>query len=135
MSGRLKRWRGAATVVLASLALPGAESMADEWVSQRGIFTVQYESSLEPIEINRIHSWVVVVTRDGEPVNGAGILVSGGMPEHNHGLPTRPRVTADLGDGRYQLDGIRFHMNGNWEVVIEIDADGSRDTVVINLVL
>ncbi len=57
------------------------------------------------------------------------------MPAHDHGMPTRPRVTADLGEGRYRLDGMRFHMNGDWEIVLEILADGRRDTVVIKLVL
>lgn len=134
MSGRMQRWFGsAATLVL--LMFPAADSLADEWVSQRGIFTVQYESALDPIEINRMHSWTLVVTRDGAPVEGAVIEVTGGMPVHDHGMPTRPRVTADLGDGRYQLDGMRFHMNGEWEIILEILADGRRDTVVIKLVL
>jgi hypothetical protein len=134
MSGRLKRWFGsAATLVL--LVLPVAESLADEWVSRDGIYAVQYESALDPIDINRMHSWTLVVTRDGAPVEGADINVTGGMPEHDHGMPTRPRVTADLGDGRYQLDGMRFHMNGEWEIVVEILADDRRDTVVIKLVL
>ena len=135
MSGRLKRWRGGVAAVIALLIVPGAESIAQEWNSQRGIYAVQYESALDPIEINRMHSWVLVVTRDGQPVEGAEIRVSGGMPAHDHGMPTRPRVTADLGDGRYQLDGMRFHMNGDWEIALEIEANGSRDTVVITLVL
>ncbi len=135
MSGRLKRWRGAAAAVLIMTLWPGVETGAEPWTSQRGIYTVHYESTLDPIEINRIHSWTLVVTRDGKPVEGAEILVSGGMPEHDHGMPTRPRITADLGGGRYRLDGMRFHMNGDWEIVLEIDASGSRDTVVITVVL
>jgi hypothetical protein len=135
MSGRLRRWRSGASAILILLAWPGAEPSAETWTSQRGVYVVQYESLLEPIEINRMHSWTLVVTRDGAAVEGAEIEVTGGMPAHDHGMPTRPRVTADLGDGRYRLDGIRFHMNGDWEIVLEILADGSRDTVVIKLVL
>jgi hypothetical protein len=33
----------------------------------------------------------------------------------------------------YLLEGMRFHMNGRWEVSIEIDANGKRDTAVITL--
>jgi hypothetical protein len=135
MSGRLKRWRGATAAVLVVTLWPGVEPGAEPWTSQRGIYTVHYESTLDPIEINRMHSWTLVVTRDGEPVEDADITVSGGMPEHDHGMPTRPRITAELGGGRYRLEGMRFHMNGDWEIVLEIDADGSRDTVVITLVL
>lgn len=135
MSGRLKRWRGAAAVAVIVTLWPGVETGAETWTSQRGIYTVHYESTVDPIEINRMHSWTLVVTRDGEPVEGADITVSGGMPAHDHGMPTRPRITADLGGGRYRLDGMRFHMNGDWEIVLEIDASGSRDTVVIAVVL
>ena len=136
MGGRLKRWReGATAAALLLLMPPGMDASAEEWTSQRGVFEVSFESSLVPIEINRMHSWTLNVTRGGEPVEDADITVSGGMPAHDHGMPTRPRVSAELGAGRYRLEGMRFHMNGAWEVVLEIDADGSRDTVVITLQL
>ena len=134
MSGRLKAWRAkrAAAVVLL-LALPGTEPFAETWESERGIFAVSYASSLDPIEINKMHSWTLSLTRDGAPVEGAKLVVTGGMPTHNHGLPTRPRVTAELGEGRYLLEGLRFHMGGYWEVTIEIEAGPTRDTIVIQL--
>lgn len=135
MSGRLKRWRGASVAVLLLCTWPAADTTAEEWTSNRGLYTVRYASTLDPIDINRMHSWTIVVTANGEPVEGARIEVSGGMPVHDHGMPTRPRATAELGGGRYRIDGMRFHMNGEWEVALEILADGKRDTVVIALVL
>lgn len=134
MSGRLQRWRKMGAAAAAMLVLiPFGDTLADEWLSERQIFEVRFESSLDPIEINRMHSWILTVTSDGVPVSGAELVISGGMPAHDHGLPTRPRVTRELGDGRYQLDGMRFHMNGYWELSIEIDANGRHDTVVIAL--
>jgi hypothetical protein len=139
MSGRLKRWREkrAAAVVAALLILcaPISDVVADEWVSSRGVYTVSFESSFEPIEINRIHNWILHITSDGEPVTGASLAVTGGMPTHDHGMPTRPRVTAELGNGKYRLEGMRFHMGGDWEVFIEIKANGKTDTVVVTLAL
>jgi len=130
MSGRFKRWRenraAAAVVALLLLCAPISGALADEWVSSRGVYTVSFESSLEPIEINQIHAWILHITSDGEPVTGASLAVSGGMPAHDHGMPTRPRVTAELGNGHYRLEGMRFHMGGDWEVSIEIKANGSR---------
>jgi len=106
----------------------------DGWLSRSGYFRVTFESELEPIVINRIHAWTFKVTApDGNPISGAQITVTGGMPDHNHGLPTNPRMTAELGDGIYRLEGFRFHMNGNWELFVTIDVDGRRDTVVIPL--
>jgi hypothetical protein len=57
------------------------------------------------------------------------------MPVHNHGLPTQPRVTTELGDGDYRLEGMRFHMQGPWEITLTITVGGSTDTVVIALTL
>ena len=104
------------------------------WESTRGLFAVSYESELQPIEINRIHNWTLhIETTSGDPVAGAGIEVTGGMPLHNHGLPTRPLVTEELGDGTYRLEGMRFHMPGDWEITIKIDVDGKTDTVIVTL--
>lgn len=148
MSGRLARWRQARKVrkansgvvpLLLVLFLPtlwkqdAAGEHGNEWVSERGVYHVSFDSSLEPIEINKIHSWVLHITAEGEPVNGATISVVGGMPAHDHGLPTKPRITEELGQGDYRLGGMRFHMNGDWEVSIEIAANGKTDTVVIAL--
>jgi hypothetical protein len=57
------------------------------------------------------------------------------MPQHDHGLPTRPRITKELGNGDYQLDGIRFHMRGDWELTFTVEAEGKTDTVVVKVTL
>ena len=95
-----------------------------------GRYRVAYSSALQPLTINRMHAWIVhVASADGDPVEGARLTVSGGMPAHDHGLPTAPRVTADLGDGNYRVNGMKFHMGGAWEVVIDIAASEGRDSV------
>ena len=106
------------------------------WTSDRGLFTVSYVSSIDPITINRIHEWVLhIETADGAAVDSAVLSVAGGMPEHDHGLPTRPRVTENLGNGDYRVKGLRFHMAGEWLLEIIID-DGERtDSVAIALSL
>ena len=106
------------------------------WISQAGLFHVTYKSKLHPIVINRIHNWVLrVELADGQPVTNADITVEGGMPAHDHGLPTLPRMTQSLGNGEYLLEGMRFHMNGYWEISITINAGGDRDTIIIPLEL
>jgi hypothetical protein len=106
------------------------------WISQSGLFQVSYKSQQQPITINRMHSWVLhVETAGGQPVANADITLLGGMPEHDHGLPTSPRMTQYLGNGEYLIEGIRFHMNGSWEITITISAGGHRDTAVILLEL
>jgi hypothetical protein len=105
-----------------------------EWSSRRGVYKISFEAELDPIEINKIHAWVLSVrTSSGAPVTTAEISVLGGMPLHDHGMPTRPRVTEYLGEGRYRLEGMRFHMNGRWEVSVTVKADSKVDTAVIAL--
>ncbi len=116
------------------MLLPQVGTTGAVWVSKRGLFTVSYESALQPIEINRIHQWVLhIESKSGELVTGANIEVAGGMPAHDHGLPTRPRVIEELEDGNYRLDGMRFHMAGDWELTISIVANGKTDTVIVAL--
>lgn len=142
MSGRWKRWsnqrrRPRLEVVLLLLFIGArADASGETWMSERDLFSVQFESSLDPIEINRMHSWQLTIkTASGDPVAGANVAIDGGMPEHNHGLPSRPRVTRDYGDGRYTVEGIRFHMAGLWEMSVQITYGGRSDTVKIILEL
>jgi hypothetical protein len=57
------------------------------------------------------------------------------MPQHGHGLPTQPLVTAYLGDGTYLVEGMKFQMGGWWVVDFTIEANGQSDTVRFNLSL
>ena len=103
-------------------------------ITRSGYFHISYQSELEPITINQIHNWVLhIETPAGDPVSGAKISVSGGMPMHNHGLPTNPKVTTDLGRGKYKLEGLRFHMRGYWELIVIIEVQGRRDTGIVKL--
>lgn len=127
-----------ATLLAASAAGEGQSDFvrSQVWISQSGLFHMTYISKLDPIVINRIHSWLLhVETPDGQPVESDDITVEGGMPVHNHGLPTIPRMTQSLGNGDYLVEGMRFHMNGYWEITVTIDAGGNRDYVVITLEL
>ena len=128
--------RSITALVLVSILLGSAQAGEQSWTSSRGLFEIAYTSELEPPEINVLHSWVLhLEDAGGEPVLGAAINVSGGMPAHDHGLATRPRVTAELGGGLYQLDGLRFHMRGEWELTFTIEAEGRTDSVKVILVL
>ncbi len=131
MSGRLRRWLpGAGSAALLALGLLAAPD------ARAGDVIVTYTTPDGPPVINRMHSWILhVETASGEPVEGAVIEVDGGMPAHDHGLPTQPRVTAELGGGDYRLDGVRFHMRGRWEMVVTISADDGEHTVVLSLTL
>jgi copper(I)-binding protein len=105
-------------------------------LSAHGLYDVAFTSALDPLVINQMHSWIVEVkTPDGEPVTGAKVAVEGGMPTHLHSLPTAPRVTKELGEGRYLVEGMEFNMGGWWELKLNVAAAGKTDEVTFNVLL
>ena len=108
--------------LLLLLAGPGivsaqaADELAPDLQTRTGAGTrLAIFSSLSPLAINQIHSWRLQLSdARGEPVQAEHIEVIGGMPDHDHGLPTAPLVTATETPGEYLLQGLRFHMPGPW---------------------
>jgi hypothetical protein len=93
-------------------------------------------SLADPIAINKMHAWEIQLSSpSGEAVPGARISVGGGMPQHGHGFPTQPRVTRELGDGRYLLEGMKFSMPGWWEIKLKVDAASGTDEVTFNTIV
>ena len=138
MSRRARQATSVAALLLASALLtPEVRAQDNEsWVSDAGHFSVSFQSELQPLVINKIHNWVLhVEDSEGNAVTDAVITVNGGMPEHNHGLPTVPQVTASFEDGDYQVEGMRFHLRGYWEIRVAIDIGTERDSVTIPLSL
>lgn len=104
--------------------------------SDDGVFVVAIKSQVEPVPLNALHAWVVhVETAQGEPVTGARFEIGGGMPMHDHGLPTAPRVTEELGGGDYLLEGVKFQMPGHWTLSFDISGGGIEDSVTFELML
>jgi len=96
-------------------------------------FRVSYKSKIAPLPQNLIHSWVLhIETRDGKPVEKAEIAVYGGMPAHKHGLPTEPQVS-EIGHGDYLVEGIKFSMNGSWQLWFNIRVDGVTEQVKFDI--
>lgn len=104
--------------------------------TEAGRFEVSVEPEGGEPRPNTLHAWIVTLkTAGGTPVEGAAIAVDGGMPQHGHGLPTAPQMTAYLGDGRYRIEGMRFNMTGWWEIRLAIEAPEGEDRVTFNLAL
>lgn len=98
-----------------------------------------YKATLIPaetLEPRKMYMLPVAITdAAGKPVTGATVTIDGGMPQHGHGLPTRPRVTKSNGDGTYEISGLRFNMGGWWELKVTITTAAGTDTVTFNLSL
>jgi hypothetical protein len=150
MENELKsRWLYALSVVVlvliafgAYLAMPMAGPPKPELDLSRsrttasGLFAAAIEPEVPDVKQGQLHSWVLTVkTPDGKPVDDARVEIGGGMPDHNHGLPTSPQVTQHLGEGRYRIEGMKFSMSGWWELRFDISSAAGSDSVTFNLVL
>lgn len=101
-----------------------------------GKYVVTLQPPARPAAINQMHAWQVKLsTPAGTPVRQARIQVDGGMPQHGHGLPTKPQVTHELAGGGYVIEGMKFSMTGWWEIKLAIDGPVGADRVTFNTVV
>ena len=102
--------------------------------SAHGLYRASVRTDVTPIPVRRLQRWTLHLdTVDGRPVDTATISMDGGMPQHGHGLPTKPRVTRALGNGDHLIEGVKFNMGGWWVVRFAITTTAGSDTVTFNL--
>jgi hypothetical protein len=122
--------------VTACATPPGDLDLTLQHPSTHGKFVVRLEPPAGGAAINQMHAWQVRLTApDGSPVSQAKVSFDGGMPQHGHGFPTRPRVTREVGPGVYALEGMKFSMSGWWDMRLAIQAGEASDTAVFNVIV
>ena len=114
---------------------PASEFGYGPRTTTNGAYRVAIEETAKYKTGKMLSTVIHVTAAGGGSVDGAQITVDGGMPQHGHGLPTRPRVSKNLGGGRYQVDGLKFNMAGWWELKFAISNQAVRDSVTFNLEL
>lgn len=136
MSRRLIPLAILAMALAACAAPPKDLDLSLRHPSLQGRYVVQMEPPVAAPDINQMHAWQIKLSSpDGAPVRNARVDVDGGMPQHGHGLPTRPQVTREVADGTYLMEGMKFSMTGWWEIKLAIQATGGPDTAVFNTVV
>ncbi len=123
-------------VLTACMSVPTDLDRSLDRLSSQHKYQVAVHSLAQPAPINRMHAWEVDLrTASGQPVTGARISVDGGMPQHGHGFPTQPKVTRELGEGRYLVEGMKFSMPGWWQIKLKVDGAAGVDDVTFNTVV
>src|SRR5690242_8333215 len=131
----------ASTVALLSGCMLFARPPKDlDYSRTRASEAGRYRATIVPqddtIPQGKLHRWTLhVETAAGAPVDSGAFAVDGGMPQHGHGLPTKPRVTRALGNGDHLVEGMKFNMGGWWVVKFRVNAAQGADSVVFNLSL
>ena len=104
--------------------------------SERGLYRATIRPQGDSIPQGKLQRWTLhLETATGAPVDSAAVAVDGGMPQHGHGLPTKPRVTRALGNGDHLVEGMKFNMGGWWVVKFRVAAQPGQDSVVFNVKL
>lgn len=126
----------AAIASLSACATPKDLDLSLQHASSQGRFVVEMQPPAVGPAINQMHAWQVrLATPDGQPVSQANIAIDGGMPQHGHGFPTRPRITRELQPGVYALEGMKFSMTGWWDMRLAIQAGDVSDTALFNVIV
>ncbi|MFN8573115.1 MAG: FixH family protein [Gemmatimonadaceae bacterium] len=116
------------------MRVPPETAFARTRVSESGRYRATIKPDGDSIPRGKLQSWTLhVETTDGAPVDSVAITIGGGMPQHGHGLPTKPQVTRYLGHGDYLVEGMKFNMGGWWVVKFRVGTASGQDEVVFNL--
>jgi cytochrome c peroxidase len=110
---------------------PTAAAFEVAMQSRNGYYQAVLHTPGEVPPVAQTHSWTLTLqTRDGRAFVPGQLSLGGGMPAHGHGLPTEPRVTRHLGDGRFLIEGLRFNMSGRWQISISLSGPLGLDTLI-----
>lgn len=133
------------TLFAASLSLGGCMGLfhraerppeSEFGLGPRSSATGAYVATLQPegTFVKRKLQRATLIVRDsnGNAVQNAEITIDGGMPQHGHGLPTKPRVVRASNDGSYDVAGMKFSMGGWWQLRFRI-AGTTTDSVTFNI--
>ena len=81
-------------------------------------YLVAFRAEPLRIEVGEPFSLLVnACTRGNNPAELVGVDAQ--MPEHRHGMNYRPTIVS-LGNGRFRVDGMIFHMPGRWELALDV---------------
>ncbi|MBL8514559.1 MAG: FixH family protein [Betaproteobacteria bacterium] len=104
-----------------------------EKLSREGKFRVALMPPEHEPALHQIHSWSIRLMKpDGTLIEKGLVYLNGGMPDHGHGLPTRPETVGEIAPGVYRVEGVKFNMPGRWELIVAIQANGTEDFAYFN---
>ena len=104
--------------------------------SRAGRYLVAWKAVGRPIPLNEPFELDLELRRaeDHTPVSGADVYVHAAMPEHNHGMLREPRAH-EVSPGVYRVEGMLLHMEGYWQIYVDVIEKGVAETTDFELTL
>ena len=113
----------------ATITLSGCLPESEPQKQTVGPFVVSYATTPAPVPLNEpFNVRVNVVDTHSQPVTNVTIRVNATMPTHGHGMNVAPTHTAFPGGVTAQ--GLLFHMPGQWELHVDLEAPGKTTRAV-----
>jgi hypothetical protein len=132
-------WRrvlGLSVLALACLLSRAISAQSVSLYSEARHFSVRVIGLREPEQVNRMHGFgLFLTTADGTPAAGAAVRLTGHRLHAPNSLPTAPRVSPGPEAGAYLVEGLRFHMAGEWRLIFEIESGKIRDSAMLDIVV
>ncbi|MEH6455362.1 MAG: FixH family protein [Cocleimonas sp.] len=101
-------------------------------VSQRTIYNSKLECG-KVLSAGSFQSCWLTLFHEDKPVRNTEVFINGGMPAHQHGLPTSPRIDWSEVKNVYVIKGLKFSMPGEWSLNFKVNAedDALKDQITI----
>lgn len=120
-----------ALAALLLLAACTTKSDTRSQLSQTGNLILSWTPVPAPLPFNQLFDLDVEwIGSDGSPPDASTTLsIDAQMPAHGHGMQTLPQVTV-TGPGQATVKGMKFHMEGIWELRFTLQSATGQDLVV-----
>ncbi len=105
--------------------------------SRAGMFTAEWRPVPAPIPVNEPFELEVRLYEGAEtkvPIEDAEVFINAWMPDHGHGMLREPRSEA-RGDGTYRVKGMLLHMDGFWQLFIDVVRDGISERAEFDVIV
>jgi hypothetical protein len=104
--------------------------------TEAGRFSLRLTDIERPERVNHLHGFELsLITVDGRPATSASIVITGQHRYALNPLPTSPQVQPGPADGTYRIEGLRFHVAGEWRLVFAIEFEQIRDRATLDIVV
>lgn len=108
----------------AGIPQPAPPPGAAEGLTASGWYVVRWRTEPAAPPLGRLFEvrTDVVDVLTGRAFDGAEVKVDARMPAHGHGMETAPETEPARGGG-YLTRGMKFHMPGEWTVLVQIGGE------------
>jgi hypothetical protein len=107
---------------------PPLTTLGELFPTDSGSYRISVRPEDPPAPVGRLHRWIVhLETAEGQAFEPTRLTVGGGMPQHGHGFVTEPRATQSLGAGDFLIEGVKFHMAGEWTLQFAFTGPAGND--------